>query len=644
MALDESLFGALWRGLRRLAGRPADEDHPGRVRTTDHEVRLRMLASLLAEAPLAVMVQDGPAGWSGRTVLLPATWQTAQTIETNGEIMLVATLHAVTARRLGLCLGPRPWPGGEAAGVLAALLAAPRVEAALLAELPTIGGLLARTHAACLADRPTPTGGAARALEALVALRLGGEPAAGTSATELAWARSAAACASEATGALLADLRRLGGSVTLRPIPTFGALREAEVVSPESLENDSKIATADDERPTTERTGKARTAVKRVPSPESPEDENPMVHSFEKVHTADDYAGGNKRVDGSDELAEHGDALDELALDQAIRSRVQTRSLYRADVLFTGDGGELAGETPLEGVAYDEWDGGRHRYRLGWCRVVSRVGQNAPGPQVAQRLRDVRSDRRLEIQRLRTELERLMLARRPRPRQLDGPEVDIDALVEHEGATRAGSSPEPRLYLSRRRSAPDVAVLVLLDTSLSTDAWVDNRRVLDVEVDTALVLGDATEGIFAEVAVAGFHSNTRRDCRFVGIKAFSEPWSTGHARLVGLQPTGYTRIGPAIRHGLALMHTAGARHRLMLVISDGRPTDYDRYEGRYGLADVRQATREAHREGVRVFGIGIDPRAQGPMGEMFGLGEYMVLHGPTDLPRALGDLFADLAR
>lgn len=636
MALDESLFGALWRGLRRLAGRRPDET-AGALRTADHEVRLRMLASLVAEEPLAVLVAAGPVGWSGRTLILPATWSLGATLDDNAQSLLAAVLWAVESRRLGLCLPPGPV--GDR-GTLAAVLAAPRVEAALRTELPGCEPLLAHVRAVCLSQRPAPVGRAGQAYEALVRLRLGVRP---VGPDELvAWAETAAACPVEEVDTLLHALRRLGGAAPLVPVPLFGALREA-VVEEATLQNDSKIAEGSTERPTTERPARPRTGVKRIASPESPEHENPLVHSFEKVHTLDDYAGGRKRVDGEDELGDHGDALDELALDQAIRSHIQTRGLYRADVLFAGDSGELAGEAPLEGVAYDEWDAGQHRYRRAWCRVVARVGADGPSPQVTQRLQAVRLGSRREIQALRTELERLLLARRPRPRQLDGPEVDLDALVAHTGAIRAGSTPQPRLYFSRRRSAPDVAVLVLLDTSLSTDAWVDNRRVLDTAVDTAIILGEATEGLFAEVALAGFHSNTRRDCRFIGIKAFQEPWSRAHARLVGLQPAGYTRIGPAIRHGLSLVGRAAARHRLILVISDGRPTDYDRYEGRYGLADVRQATREAARDGVRVVGIGIDPRAQGPMGEMFGFGAH-ILHRPADLPKALGALFAHLAQ
>lgn len=651
MALDETLFGALLRGLRRLTRRSAEVESPHAIRTEAHEGRLRLVASLVAEEPLAVMIHEGPAGWSGRTLLLPARMAAAPTLEGNLELLLVAVLHAAMSRRLGLCLPPGPLPGRQdTAGLLGALLAVPQIHAALLAELPAAGELLARAHAVCLAARPPRTAArAARALEALACLRLGGTPEDGDDI--LRWAHAAAALpvagAAEvraATATLSADLHHRFGHGAPEPVVLWGCLREEGPALATSIGDHSKITTADPDRPTTERPGRTRVDVRRVASPEGEDEENPLVHSFEKVHTLDDYLGGRKRVDGTDELAEHADALDELALDQVVRAQAQARSLYRTQALFLGDVEEAAGEGGLVGIAYDEWDVARRAYRPGWCRVVAQVGANAPGPRVAHRLREIRQGWRREIHSLRAEMERLMLARVPRPRQLDGPEVDIDALVEHTGARRAGSAPEPRYYLSRRRAAPDVAVLILLDTSLSTDAWVDNRRILDVAIDTVMVIAEATEDIFTEVAVAGFHSNTRRDCRFVGVKAFSEPWSTGLHRLVALEPVGYTRIGPAIRHGLSLVTGARAHHRLILVISDGRPTDHDRYEGRYGLADVRQAAREARQVGVRVFGIGIDPRARVPMAEMFGLGEHQVLGAPAELPRALGTLFGHLAR
>ena len=49
-------------------------------------------------------------------------------------------------------------------------------------------------------------------------------------------------------------------------------------------------------------------------------------------------------------------------------------------------------------------------------------------------------------------------------------------------------------------------------------------------------------------SVWGGRATPRRDCRLARIKGFDAPWATGHARLAALEPAGYTRIGPALRH------------------------------------------------------------------------------------------------
>lgn len=76
-----------------------------------------------------------------------------------------------------------------------------------------------------------------------------------------------------------------------------------------------------------------------------------------------------------------------------------------------------------------------------------------------------------------------------------------------------------------------------------------------------------------------------------------------------LTPTGYTRIGPALRHATALLDREPAERKLLRLVTDGKPNDYDRYEGAHGVADVRQATREAAQGGICAHAIGIDPSA-----------------------------------
>ena len=85
---------------------------------------------------------------------------------------------------------------------------------------------------------------------------------------------------------------------------------------------------------------------------------------------------------------------------------------------------------------------------------------------------------------------------------------------------------------------------------------------------------------------------------FSVVKGFDDFTRLGLRRLHAISPAGYTRIGPAIRYALALMDRSGARRRLVLRLTDAKPTDYDQYEGRCGVEDVRQALREAADDGV----------------------------------------------
>ena len=71
----------------------------------------------------------------------------------------------------------------------------------------------------------------------------------------------------------------------------------------------------------------------------------------------------------------------------------------------------------------------------------------------------------------------------------------------------------------------DLATLILIDSSLSTDSWVENHRVLDLAREAIIVLGDVLQGFADQVALAGFYSNTREDCRYITYKDFAQSWT-----------------------------------------------------------------------------------------------------------------------
>ena len=113
---------------------------------------------------------------------------------------------------------------------------------------------------------------------------------------------------------------------------------------------------------------------------------------------------------------------------------------------------------------------------------------------------------------------------------------------------RSGHSPDELLYIDRKKDLHDVSAVLLLDLSFSTDAWVRDVRVLDAIMETVYCVGEVIDGAIEGFAVAPFSSHTRRSCRFELLKDFQDPWEKARLRFGGLQPQGYTRIGPALRH------------------------------------------------------------------------------------------------
>ena len=645
MAWDETLFKGLYaaaRGAFRGRGEAA-----GGCRLADHQARLQLLAGVLSGERLTVQAAERDGGWRGDVILLPPSIAVAPTAEANLSAYLLRVAYACTSRQLGFTA-----EGDEIERALRTWLAVAATRAALLEALPGAGAAEAEARAAALAARPAPPRGAAgAALEALARLRLGADPDgldAVVPASALAWARAAAAAqprtpeelqaaAPPLRARLPAAARRAAAPVA---VPLWGWLLPA--ASARGARRPPAESSAGALPSGSERPAPPRESLEEIAHPEDPLGENPLVHSFEKVHTLEAYRGGRKRIDASDEMAAHGDALDELDLRQVVRSSRSTASIYQADVLFA----DVAGDTPdaaaSDGIPYDEWDEGARGYRRAWCRVRPSVPPARPG--AGAFVAAVRRRQRRHIDNLRAMFERAETARAWRKRQPDGPDIDVDAVIDRYAGLRAGNCASDRLYVARRRHSRDVAVLVLLDASLSTDGWVANRRVMDVEKESVVVVGEALVGLYDEVGVAAFYSRTRRDCRFLALKGFREPWETGYGRLWATEPCGYTRIGPALRHATELLLRTRARKRLLLLVSDGKPTDLDRYEGRYGIADIRQAVREAEAVAVETVALAVDHRARLYLPRMFGPSRFAIVPSPAHLADAMARVCLTLLR
>jgi nitric oxide reductase activation protein len=568
-------------------------------------------------------VTDDVAGVAGALYLFPRTIDIAPSRALNVEALTVRVVWSTIVEAL------EPPATGDPLLDMAVL--APAVKARLLAQFPPLAQVLPVLERAVLDGRPTPepTDERGVVIEATARRALGATPS--PVLPSFAWDAAERLLAGERPPLPASARRWLRAPRPLPPVPLWGSLlpRPARLPAVTAPTDDANALSGG-----TEVAKPRANAVERINEPKQELNENPLVHSFEKVHTLEEYKGGSKRIDGDDELASHQKALDELDLRQTVRSHQRARSLYRADLLLGGEAGDVedADAAPAEAL-YDEWDEAKHAWKRGWCRLTTRqvpISDPAVAALPGLRARLVRA-----TTGVRMVFEQLEAARAWKLRQRDGSDVDVDAVVARYGALRAGHCSEARLYATRRRHSRDTAVLLLLDASLSTDAWVANRRVLDVEKEAVLVLGDALEGLFDEVAVAAFCSQTRRDCRFLVVKGLKDPWTTGAQRLMSLEPHGFTRIGPAIRHATTELLACGAKQKLLLLVSDGKPSDVDRYEGRYGVADVHRAVLDAKGAGVAVHALAVDPAAKAWLPAMFGHGCASVVSKPDDLVGAL---------
>ena len=127
------------------------------------------------------------------------------------------------------------------------------------------------------------------------------------------------------------------------------------------------------------------------------------------------------------------------------------------------------------------------------------------------------------------------------------------------------------------------------------------------------------------------------------IKGFDEKYDDEiKARISGIKPQDYTRMGFAIRHLTHLLQEVDARTRVLITISDGKPDDYDNYRGQYGIEDTRRALIEAHRAGIHSYCITIDKEAKDYLPYMYGDAAYTVIDDISRLPLKVSDIYRHL--
>src|SRR5215831_1218993 len=231
-------------------------------------------------------------------------------------------------------------------------------------------------------------------------------------------------------------------------------------------------------------------------------------------------------------------------------------------------------------------------------------------------------------------------------RQSEGDRLDLEATIAAAIDLRAGLTPSPNVYARLERRWRDLAVLVLIDASQSTNDIVKGtgRSVLELERDATSLLAHAMDGMGDPFAIHAFCSDTREDVHYYRLKDFDTIWGTmAKQRLSGISGRFSTRMGAALRHGGRDLVSRQSYRKLLLLISDGEPSDVDIADRRYLVEDARRAVLSLQHQGIDLFCVGLDAGGDSYLTRIFGRSNVIQLDRIERLPEKLPLLYFRLA-
>ncbi len=605
----EEVVGRLAVFFRGLGGKRSVEIKSAALKTSEHRLSWRRSIATPQERVLQ-------ASFDGEALRLPSRVADFPWREAN--VALYFWLTATAAHAPPAALEKDPLRAD-----LNALAAAHRMTRSTLADCPGLLELNLRLASSCLSlRRPRSLPQWETAVEQAIRALLGDDSLLDPLAAELLSQITAETPDFEAYEAPR-------GYRPFMPVPLWPELRLLET-STRNQENTPETGGPPQEG--NEGVYKAR----RKKTDQAERQDSLILHRFEAIFSWTEFLNLNRRVDDDDpdSAKKAADDQDEIALGQ-ISKAPATRLKLHLDLAPEDVNRERVSGT----YTYPEWEARSGSYLLDHCRVL--VSDAEASDDGASCIKDVRAQRR--IRSVKRQFEALRPRRVVLPGQPDGEDLDLEAAVRSQVELHATGRGSNRIWRAARSEARDLAVSILLDTSRSTESAVTGRAVIDIEREALTALAWGLSACGDDCAIHAF-SSLRRDRVYLRrCKDFGDPMSSKiEARIAGLRPGFYTRLGAAVRHVSADLAQQTRQRRLLLVITDGKPNDLDHYEGQHGIEDSRMAIREARRAGQAVYGVTIDAKGKSWFSRIFGRGGYAVIPDPDRLTAALPEIYRHL--
>ena len=303
---------------------------------------------------------------------------------------------------------------------------------------------------------------------------------------------------------------------------------------------------------------------------------------------------------------------------------------------------EAAAEPLSPPIRYDEWDYLIGRERAGWCTLIEKTAAEGHAEEIDEIL-----ERNRDLVNRVKHLVRAVQVQRPikLKRRLEGDRLDLDASISALIDMRSRLPPDPRVHSLLGRQQRDLSVLVLLDLSQSTNDLVpaSGTTVLQLAREATALLADAMERIGDRFAIHGFSSNGRHDVGYYRFKDFERAYGElARSRLAGMTGQLSTRMGTALRHAGSYLKERHTQRKLVLLITDGEPSDIDVHDSQYLVLDARKAVEENQRHGIYTYCMSLDPKADRYVSRIFGVRNWTVVDQLRRLPEKLPFLYMRL--
>jgi uncharacterized protein YegL len=209
----------------------------------------------------------------------------------------------------------------------------------------------------------------------------------------------------------------------------------------------------------------------------------------------------------------------------------------------------------------------------------------------------------------------------------EGDDLDLNAAIDSVVQRRRRTTPDTRIFRRHGRRRRATAIVLLMDLSESTKRFVPGSftSVLEVEKRAATLVAESLDATRDRIAVHGFSSNGRQEVNYICIKDFDEPFGPDQReRLRAQRGNLSTRMGAALRHASSALVAQEADSKVILLLTDGEPSDVDVIEEDYLVEDTRHAVTTATGRGIKTFCLTLDRQADAYVRRIFGARNYLI--------------------